>query len=210
MIRTACVTLLLLTWSVQVQADWSSLWFTPDQQGQRLFERGDYAGAAKHFTTPERIGVSLYLAGDYEQAAAVLGRSSRPEASFNCGNSLVFLGQYDAAIEAYQLALRAKPDWLEAQQNLAIALARRAKLAPADDDAGGTGGKLAADEIVFESSDRMDNASSEETIEEDGAPMSEEAMRAMWLRRVETRPAEFLANRFAYQLATQQGELESE
>ena len=132
------------------------------------------------------------------------------EASFNRGNCLVFLGQYDDAIKAYELALEAKPDWPEAEQNLAIARARKEKLAPPDDDAGGTGGELAADEIVFENSDRMDNASSEQTVEQDGQSMSEEALRALWLRRVETRPADFLANRFAYQLAVQQNQAEDD
>jgi hypothetical protein len=31
-------------------------------------------------------------------------------------------------------------------------------------------------------------------------------MRAMWLRKVETRPADFLAARFNYQLATRESE----
>ncbi len=36
---------------------------------------------------------------------------------------------------------------------------------------------------------------------------SEEAMRAMWLRKVETRPADFLAVRFNYQLATRESDI---
>ena len=39
---------------------------------------------------------------------------------------------------------------------------------------------------------------------------SGEAMRALWLRRVENRPADFLAARFAYQLARQQDEGDGE
>jgi hypothetical protein len=33
-----------------------------------------------------------------------------------------------------------------------------------------------------------------------GAPMSDEAVRALWLKSVQTRPADFLKSRFAYQL----------
>jgi len=34
-----------------------------------------------------------------------------------------------------------------------------------------------------------------------GAPLSEEELRALWLREVETRPADFLRAKFAYQLS---------
>lgn len=35
--------------------------------------------------------------------------------------------------------------------------------------------------------------------------MSDEAVRALWLKRVQTRPADFLRAKFAYQLGTQPG-----
>ena len=51
-----------------------------------------------------------------------------------------------------------------------------------------------------------DVAVAESVIELDAADqqMGEDAMRAMWLRKVETRPADFLAVRFNYQLAKQE------
>ena len=36
-------------------------------------------------------------------------------------------------------------------------------------------------------------------------PMSDEAVRALWLKRVQTRPADFLRAKFAYQLGAQPG-----
>ena len=102
--------------------DWADLWFTPDQQGQRLMDQGEYRQAADKFTTPESIGAALFLAGDFENAASVFGRSASAEANYNRGNAHIMLGEYDAAIEAYQSALSKRPDWPEAEQNLQIAL----------------------------------------------------------------------------------------
>ena len=68
-----------------------------------------------------------------------------------------------------------------------------------EDDAGGTGGQLEADEIVFDDTGRV-NKSGAETETEGGQQMSDDEMRAVWLRRVQNDPAEFLRTRFAYQL----------
>jgi len=180
-------------------------WLTPDQQGQHLLEQGRFAEAAEHFEDPSWRGTAYYRAGDFERAAAVYGRMRTPEAAFNRGNALVMLGRYDEAIESYQQALQSKPGWEPAEENLAIALARKARLAPPESDAGGTGGMLEADEIVFDDSGRVQRSGTE-TVTEGGEPMSEEEMRAVWLRRVQNDPADFLRARFAWQLQRQKAE----
>jgi len=184
--------------------EWADLWFTPDQQGQRLMDRGEYQRAADKFTTPERTGAALFMAGDFAAAASVLGRSSSAEAHYNRGNANVMLGDYDAAIEAYQNALSRRSDWPEAEQNLQIATLRKQALARPEDDFGGTGGKLEADEFVFDDTGKANKSSAEQVIDAADQQLSEDAMRAMWLRKVETRPADFLAARFHYQLATRE------
>jgi len=195
----------LLTQAPSASAfEWADLWFTPDQQGQRLMDKGEYQQAAEKFKTPEQIGTALFMAGDFESAASVLGRSGSAQAHYNRGNANIMLGQYDAAIEAYQSALSRQPGWLEAEQNMQIAIARKQALAPPEDDFGGTGGMLAADEIVFDQSGRVNKSSSEQVIDAAEQQQGEDAMRAMWLRKVETRPADFLAVRFNYQLATRE------
>ena len=184
--------------------DWADLWFTPDQQGQRLLDQGEYQQAAAKFTTPGSIGAALFLAGDFEKAASVFGRSATAEAHYNRGNAHIMLGEYDAAIDAYQSALNKRPNWAKAEQNLQIATLRKQALAPPEDDFGGTGGQLEADEIVFDDTGRVNKSTSEQVIDAADQQLSEDAMRAMWLRKVDTRPADFLAARFNYQLATRE------
>lgn len=176
-------------------ADW---WLTPDQQGKRLFEKGEFLAAAVAFEDPARRGAAYFRGGDFESAASVYGRLRTPEAAYNRGNALVMLGRYEEAIESYGRALEGRPDWAEAEQNLGIARVRLERLAPPDDDAGGTGGMLEADELVFDDTGRVNESGSEAVTA--GGEMSEEELRAVWLRRVENDPADFLRARFAYQL----------
>jgi len=190
----------LLYWPGQaLAAGWLDWWMTPDQQGQRLFRQERYLEAAKVFETLEYKGVAFFRAGDFESAASVFGRLSSPEAAYNRGNAVLMLGRYDEAIQAYQDALTARPGWQQAEENLAIARVRKERLLPPDDDAGGTGGQLEADEIVFDDSGRVNKAGAE-TDTQGGQQMSDDEMRAVWLRRVQSDPGEFLRARFAYQL----------
>lgn len=183
------------------QAGWLDWWLTPDQQGQRLLSQDRPAEAAERFSTPDRIGAALFAAGDFEGAAGAFGRMRGPEGAYNRGNALIMLGKYEEAIESYDTALQQRPDWRAAQENRAIARARLAALAPAEDDAGGTGGMLGADEIVMDSSGRVAEGGTEVVVEAEDQAMDEEAMRALWLRRVDTEPGRFLAAKFAAQLA---------
>jgi Ca-activated chloride channel family protein len=177
----------------------ADLWLTPDQQGDRLLAQARFPEAAEAYEDPARRAAAWYRGGDFERAAAVWGSLATAEAAFNRGNALVFLGRYEEAIASYDLALDRQADWPEARENREIARLRLERLQPPDDDAGGTGGKLGADEIRFDDTGRVDKAGSEETVEEQQA-VGDEEMRAVWLRRVEDKPADFLRARFSYQL----------
>jgi len=93
--------------------------------------------------------------------------------------------------------------------NRALAEARQQAMAPSEDDAGGTGGKLGADEVVF---DLNKDKGSEQAMVGDrpGAGGADAEVRALWLRRLKTSPAEFLRNKFAYQLQMQKTERDDE
>jgi tetratricopeptide (TPR) repeat protein len=129
--------------------DWNDLWLTSDQQAQRLADSGDHAAAAQLFSDPMRSGTQWYRAGEFERAAAEFGRLEAADAYFNRGNALVFQGKYEDAIQVYERALQMQPNWPEAEENRQLAQVRKARLERPEDDAGGTGGMLEADEIVF-------------------------------------------------------------
>jgi len=181
---------------------WGGLWLTPNQQAQRLFDAGDYAAAAARFSDPMRIGAAWYRAGEFERAAAAFGQLSSAEGHFNRANALLLHGAYDEAIQAYGRALEQRPDWRLAIDNRDLAVARQARLAPPEDDAGGTGGKLEADEIVFDNTGRTSKVGNEQVTGGDTG-LTDARMRDLWLRRVETKPADFLRARFARQLDLQ-------
>ena len=175
---------------------WAGLWFTPDQQGERLMARGDYAAAAQTFRDPMREGVAWYRAGEFREAEQAFARVATAEARYNRANSLLMLGRYDAAIANYDRALESRPSWDEARFNRGIALARAKQVERKGDDMGEQ--EVGADEIAF---DREDPGGGQETGLEGERGMSEEALQALWLRRVQTRPADFLEAKFSYQLA---------
>ena len=81
----------------------------------------------------------------------------------------------------------------------------RQQLAPPEDDAGGTGGQEKADEYVFD--DRPQKSGDTQDVEVvAGENLSNEQVQALWLRRVQTKPADFLRAKFAYQYSRQQQE----
>jgi len=86
-----------------------AFWLTPDQQGDRMMGRGEFAEAAKQYRDPPRIGTALYRAGEFKEAARAFGRLKTPEGHFNRGNALLMQGKYTEAVEAYEKALAARP-----------------------------------------------------------------------------------------------------
>ena len=104
------------------------------------------------------------------------------------------LGEYEKAMQSYDRALFHRASWPPAVANREIARLRHEKMQGPKDDAGG---KLGADEIVF---DNTAKGSSEEEIQVgEGESLSDEETQALWLRRVQTKPADFLRAKFAFQ-----------
>lgn len=170
---------------------------TPDQQGYRYYERREYEQAAIHFTDPMWRGIALFQSGEFEKSAGVFSAYDTAESAFNQGNAVLMQGKYDEAAERYRRALELRPAWEDAAINREIALARAEMLRQKGGE--GTGGMLEADEIVFTKGKSPPSAGEEQT--DGGQRISDEEMRAVWLRQVQTKPADFLAAKFAYQQA---------
>ena len=179
------------------------LWLTPAQEYQYFANRQDYKAAAKAAVDSMQKGSALYRAGLFKEAAAVFGAVNSSTALYNRGNSFVMLGKYDLAIADYEKVLEKQPSWQEATDNLELARLRKEKMAPPEDDYGGTDGKLGADEIVID--DRKNDAASDQTEtgeEQVDSPLNANEQQALWLRKVQTRPADFLRLKFSHQLTT--------
>jgi Ca-activated chloride channel family protein len=175
---------------------WAGLWFTPDQQGRRLLAKGDHLAAAKTFQDPMWQGVSLFRAGEFEQAAQAFARRDTAEGHFNQGNAWLMKGKYEAAVSSYDRALAKRPDWKQAVENRDLAIARAKMVEQKGGDMGDQ--KIGADKIVF---DRNAKNEGQETEVSGAKAMSDQDIQAMWLRRVQTRPADFLKTKFSYQQA---------
>lgn len=177
-----------------ISITWAGLWLTADQQGMYYLEKGAYIQAAETFIDINWQGVAWYRAGEFKKAAQTFARADHVEGNFNHGNALLMQGQYEEAIASYDRALQKRPDWQEAVENRALAAAR----AKAIEREGGnmTEGMLGADDIVF---DNKADQSSENVESEGGDATSDQEIQALWLNRVQTRPADFLKAKFAYQ-----------
>lgn len=191
---TAGVTVVALVAAAWI-VGWSNLWSTPDQRGRRLMAEGRYAEAAAAFVDPMWQGVARFRAGDFKEAAQTFGGMDTAEAAYDQGTALVMQGKYDEAIARYDRALTLRPGWPEAEANRTLARLRAEMVRQKGGDAGDQ--REGADQIVYDKNKK--NQAGQET-QVSGAPMSDEAVRALWLKRVQTRPADFLKSRFAYQL----------
>lgn len=169
---------------------------TADQLGQRLYREGNYNGAADSFINPEWRAAALYRTGNFKDAAAIYAGADTVEALYNYGNSLVMQGKYQQAVKQYDQALSLQPGLQEAITNRDIALLRAEQVKQEGGDM--TGGMLGADEIIF-TKGKASSEQSEEVVET--TAQNEAEMRAIWLRQVQTKPADFLKAKFAYQLA---------
>ena len=177
-------------------------WRTANQQGDALLRKGRAGEAAKAYTDPWHIGVAQYRNGDFEAAAHTFARVPGANGAFDQGNAWLMRGRYDDAAASYDRALGFRPGWKEAEENKALALARKAAIKGADKDAADEQtGQEKPDEIVF---DAKANEAKDKPIDLNGGKMSDEELRATWLRRVQTTPGDFLRAKFAYQAQTQQ------
>ncbi|MFK7852054.1 MAG: tetratricopeptide repeat protein [Akkermansiaceae bacterium] len=171
----------------------SAIWFTADQQGQRAFEEERFIDAAEVFEDTMWKGVSLYRAGEFKDAQKIFARLDTAEAHFNRGNCLIFLGKYEEAVASFDRALGRRANWQEAAENREIAKTRAEALKNEGGDAGDQ--LIGADKIVF---DKKKSGGQDTEVSGEQAS-SDSTMQALWLRRVQTKPADFLKAKFAYQ-----------
>ena len=191
-----------------------NLWLTTDQQGRYHFEKGDYAEAALCFEDPLWKGVAFYYSEDYPAAIQHFSRLETAESYFNLGNSFFHVQDYKQAVASYDQALGIEPGMSEAEHNRELVQALLDKLAKEKEEKerAEPGSLQGADETRI--SDPDDPTEREETegepIELQQEMYSDEQLNEMWMRRVQTDPADFLRMKFAFQLQAKEREKNQE
>ena len=174
------------------------LWLTPDQQGRWQFEQGNYFAAAENFQDPLWKGIAHFQDGNLEDAVTWLVQVDSPEASYNLGNAYAKLENYPEAIASYELALEKRPGWVEAAENLELIEKLIAEETQAKEEETEEGGDptFDPDEIKFDEKGKKGKRG-----EVDVAQLTDDQLAEMWMRRLQTSPADFLRHRFAAEVA---------
>ena len=185
--------------SAQGSSWFRDLWLTPDQQGRRAFDRGDYAAAAKLFADPMWRGVAAYRALDFLTAAQEFEHVETIEGRFALGNAQAQNHAYEKAIKAYDEVLKAQPGHLAAKTNRAIVAAalkaREEKRRKQEQD-----DSAPPDEKADET--RIDpDQKGGKRIQIKPEDVTTAGAAEAWMREVQTSPADFLKLKFAIQAA---------
>nr|WP_295080438.1 VWA domain-containing protein [uncultured Roseateles sp.] len=171
--------------------DW---WLTPDQQGRWWLEHGQPARAAQHFKDPFWRGLAHARAGAWQEAADAFARVDSAAAWFNQAQMLARLGRYPDALAAYDQALIRQPGWPQA-----LADRERVKgLIPPD------AAKEDEDGSEAQPGEREGSEPGQKQKRKPGPPrrLTEAEVNSLWLKRLDTSPAGFLARKFELQLQT--------
>ena len=174
----------------------TDLWLTADQQGRWHFERQAHAEAAQRFEDAYWKGVAFYRAGEFESAVDHFARLDSPDANFNLGNTYAQLGRYEEAVASYDMALAERPGWIKAQENRKLVVALIVEQGHPDEEPPASGDPaFSPDQVVF---DEMGEKGERGQVEAE--TLTDEQMAEMWLRRLQTTPAEFLRRRFTLEM----------
>jgi len=224
------VLLPVLSWPQAASAGWwDDTWQRKDQQAYRALQAGDAEKAAALAVDPALSGQAWYRSGQHANAVEAWSRLDAADAHYNRGNALAHLGEYDAAIKAYDEALAIEPDMEDALKNRALLeqLKRQQQEQQEGEDGESGESEPSGDQSEGDSEQQSEGEEGEEgdqsdeqegeqregeqgegeTGEEEGEPVdyseawSEEDTQAMeqWLRRIPDDPGGLLRRKFRNQ-----------
>ncbi|SNT12029.1 Ca-activated chloride channel family protein [Tardiphaga sp. OK246] len=179
--------LMLQSTAQAAERSFTDLWLSPDQQGRLAYDRGDFGKAADTFVDPMWKGVALYRLGQFDRAAEAFARVDSAEARFDQGNALARLGKLSQAVAAYEEAIRERPDWQEAKDNLKVvqdAIAAK----PKNDEQDSNELDDRPDQFKFDDKGEKGKKS----VVDVGRQTAE-----VWMRNIQVSPTDLLARRFS-------------
>ena len=212
--------------------DWNfnDLWFTRDQQGQKLMDEGKPDEALETFTDPWQRAAILYQQGNYEDAAAIYNTIPTARSYFNLGLIHAELENWVQARNAFEQAIEAQPDFTEAQENLEIINEVIAEIksrftkninaedqnkqggySEENDELNNLKDELETDEEEVGSGQKQDEPgqgmaegqqTNDDLMAEEGAPMESQKAKDMILRQLSDDPAVFMQRKFKHQVLT--------
>ena len=216
-----------LFWPPSASAGWwDDTWQRKDQQAYQALQADDAEKAAALAVDPALSGQAWYRSGEHANAVEAWSRLDEADAHYNRGNALAHLGEYEAAIKAYDEALAIEPDMEDALANRALLEQMKqqqeqqqegesGESEPSEDQSEGDSAQQSEGEDGEEgdSSDEQEGEQQDsdqgegETGEEEGEPVdyseawSEEDAQAMeqWLRRIPDDPGGLLRRKFRNQ-----------
>ena len=219
-----------LSWPPAASAGWwDDTWQRKDQQAYQALQAGDAGKAAALAVDPALSGQAWYRSGEHANAVEAWSRLNAADAHYNRGNALAHLGEYDAAIKAYDEALAIEPGMEDALTNRALLEQMKHQQEQQREGEDGESGESGQsdDRSEGDSAQRSEGAEGEEggqsderegeqpegeqaegeTGEKEGEPIdypqawSEEDAQAMeqWLRRIPDDPGGLLRRKFRNQ-----------
>lgn len=98
---------------------WADLWQRQEQQAAQALAAGELERARELATSPSRAGSAAYRLGDYADAAARFAAGDSATDHYNRANALARSKELEAALAAYDEALRRDPGLDDARHNRA-------------------------------------------------------------------------------------------
>ncbi|SFH94042.1 vWA domain-containing protein [Albimonas pacifica] len=175
-------------------------WFlTPDQQGDVAARRREYDRAAALYADPYRRGWAQYRDGQYKAAVETLARLESADAAMLQGLASIRAQAYRDGVRAFETALRRDPQDADAAANLALAR-RIVDWVERQQEASDTGDQPdpGADDVTY---DNEENRGREMQVPRDQDAAGRLLTADQWMRTVDTRPGDFLRQRFALEAA---------
>ena len=217
-----------LLWPPAAKASWwDDTWQRKDQQAYQALQADDAEKAAALAVDPALSGQALYRSGEHANAVEAWSRLDVADAHYNRGNALAHLGEYEAAIKAYDEALAIEPDMEDALANRVLLEQMKqqqeqqqegedgesGESEPSDEQSEGDSEQQSEEGEEGEQSDQQEGEQQEgeqeegETGEENSESVdyseawSEEDAQAMeqWLRRIPDDPGGLLRRKFRNQ-----------
>jgi len=217
-----------LSWAPAASASWwDDTWQRKDQQAYQALQADNAEKAAALAVDPALSGQAWYRSGEHANAVEAWSRLDAADAHYNRGNALAHLGEYDAAIKAYDEALAIEPDMEDALTNRALLEQMKqqqeqqqqegedgesGESEPSDDQSEGDSEQQSEGEEGEQSGEHEGEPQEGEQEEgepgeEEGEPIdyseawSEEDAQAMeqWLRRIPDDPGGLLRRKFRNQ-----------